>query len=582
MILQALAQYYDTLCRTGKLSPPGWDDGFRVTFGLELSETGELKRLIDYRQEEARGKKTVLVPQIMRVPAHEARSSGVCANFLCDNSSYLLGVDEKGKPQRSLECFRACAALHRKLLENVDTVSARAILAFFDRWQPEKAAEHPVLTEQWKTLMGNANLIFTRDSEPVTKDNQICAAWQRYYDQADGGTEKGQCLITGETVPIAMTHPLIKGVQGAQSSGAALVSFNAPAFCSYGHTQNGNAPVGKTAAFSYTTALNTLLADREHCRRVGDTTIVCWSEHGVAAYQDSWIASMFGQEEGFSDRDLRDAVNKLSKGEPCAWEDVTLLPEEHFYILGLSPNAARLSVRFFLQDSFGAIMKNIRKHYEDIQIVRPVFDKTVDLPAWRLLAETVNQNARDKSASPQLSGDLLRAILTGTPYPATLLNGVQLRIRAEHQVTRGRAAILKGYYLRSNDPNVHKEVFTMNLNEDSDYLPYVLGRVFSILEDIQESANPGINATIKDKYFNSASASPATVFPLLINLAQKHLRKLDSKKKSYYHNALKKQLDKIHTEHPARMTMAEQGAFQLGYYHQTQMRYTKKKEKENV
>lgn len=586
MILQALYQYYMTLCDRGELSPPGWDDAFKVSFGLELDDEGNLIDLIDFRQEQIRGKKTVIVPQVMRVPSHASRTVGISANFLCDNSAYMLGAavpkndDSAEKAQnrirRNVECFHACAEIHRKILRDVDTPAARAILSFFDRWQPENTEENPLLKPEWKAVGGGANLVFTRGSRPVTQDKELCAAWQRYYDQEDPDAQESQCLITGELADIAMTHPMIKGVQGAQSSGAALVSFNAAAFCSYGHTQNANAPVGKTAAFAYATALNTLLADWEHCRRVGDTTIVCWAEHGAHEYQEAWESGLWGEQEGMSDQDLWDALDKLSRGEPCDWKDVELQPEEHFYILGLSPNAARLSVRFFLRDSFGQIMKNVLRHYTDIKITRPVYDPVEYLPLWRLSSETT----RDKDTSPQLFGDLLRAILTGGPYPATLLNGVHLRIRAEHEINRGRAAIIKGYYLRQQNPNIHKEVFTVELNEDSNYLPYVLGRLFYVLEEIQEKANPGLNTTIKDKYFNSASASPVTVFPLLVDLAQKHLRKID--KWQNYDRKLTNLLSRIHSEYPPRMTLAEQGAFQIGYYHQKQVRYTKKEDKENV
>ena len=194
-----------------------------------------------------------------------------------------------------------------------------------------------------------------------------------------------------------------------------------------------------------------------------------------------------------------------------------------------------------------------------------------------MLNETVNQNAQKKTASPVLAGELLRAILTNTPYPATLLNGVTLRIRAEHEITRGRAAIIKAYYLNQRNPNpdVPKEVLTVSLNPDSNNVYYNLGRLFSVLEDIQSKANPGINATIRDRYFNAASATPAHVFPILLNLAQKHLKKLNEGQRVYYGKQLGSITDKLGEEYPNRLTLPQQGSFQLGYYHQTQERYQK-------
>ena len=256
-------------------------------------------------------------------------------------------------------------------------------------------------------------------------------------------------------------------------------------------------------------------------------------------------------------------------------------PETRFYVLGLSPNASRLSVRFFWQNSFGALARNIQKHYERLKIIKPAYEKYEDLSIWQLLQETVNKNAREKTASPQLAGDVLRAVLTNGFYPTTLIDSVTLRIRAEHEITRGRAAIIKAYYLRNKNIKVPEEVLTVGLNKDSTYVPYVLGRLFSVLEKIQKRANPDINTTIKDKYFNSASATPSLVFPILINLAQKHLQKLDIKAQSYFNIQLQEIFDKFDeiTEYPKRLTMPEQGSFQIGYYHQTQYGFTKKEDK---
>ena len=227
-------------------------------------------------------------------------------------------------------------------------------------------------------------------------------------------------------------------------------------------------------------------------------------------------------------------------------------------------------------------MRNVQAHQERLKIVRPASDKFETIPLWKLLNETVNQKSNDKTPAPNMAGEVLRAILTGSRYPATLLNGVTLRIRAEHEVTRGRAAILKAYYLQNPHPDVPKEVLTVSLNPDSNNIPYLLGRLFSTLEAIQSAANPGINATIMDKYFNSASATPAMVFPVLLKLAQKHLKKLDVGLRTYYDKQLTDLLSRLGEEYPARLNLPQQGSFQLGYYHQTQARYEKKEDKKNV
>ena len=579
MILQALTDYYRTLEQKGKIAPPGWSES-KVSFALYINARGCLEQVVSLQSEQSKGKKKVLAPQSMRLPAPVKRSSGIASNFLWDNSSYLLGVDSKGKPQRSVDCFQACAALHEQILADVDTPAARALLAFFRTWQPGEAATHPALKEDWDEILSGGNLVFWYDGAFLHDDPQIRLAWERHYSSAaDRDAPQLVCLVTGEKGPVESIHPSIKSVQGAQPSGAALVSFNAPAFCSYGKEQNFNAPTSKYAAFAYTTALNHLLSDWDHVYRVGDTTVVCWAKDGGIASQHLLGWAVFGQSPVYRLADLQSALKKLCDGGTAELDEEQLDPDMEFYILGLSPNAARLSVRFFLRNSFGAFLRNAQAHQQRLEIVKPAYDKFDTLPLWKLLDETVNQNARDKAPAPNLAGETLRAILMNTRYPATLRNGVTLRIRAEHAVTRGRAAILKAYYLKAPNTDVPKEVLTVSLNPDSSNVPYNLGRLFSVLEAIQASANPGINTTIKDKYFNSASATPGHVFPVLLNLAQKHLKKLDGGLRTYYDKQLTTLLAKLGESYPARLNLPQQGCFQLGYYHQIQARYEKKEEK---
>lgn len=578
MILQALTQYYEELLAAGKITRPGWAKA-KVSFALDLDDAGQVRQLLHLQREVQRGKKTALVPQELDMPSPVKRTAGVAANFLCDNSSYLLGADDKGKPARSLECFSAARALHLSLLKDAASPAAQAVVRFFETWDPAQAAEHPALREDWADLMKGGNLTFWYRDAPAAADPAVSAAWQRQYESGGEDAEDALCLVTGQHTTLARLHPSIKGVVGAQSSGASLVAFNAPAFCSYEHEQGANAPTGEYAAFAYATALNTLLADRDHVCRVGDTTILFWAANAEAAYQDFMMYSLFN--DHYSEGDILSTLHSLAKGESVDWDQARLDPATRFYVLGLAPNAARLSVRFFWQNNFGTLARNIARHYERLDIVRPSFDKFPTLPIWRLVQETVRRPAPGASPadpSPRLAGDLLLAVLNDALYPATLLDGVSLRIRAEHDVTRGKAAILKAYYLRNSSDQNMKEVMTVELNEQSAYLPYVLGRLFAVLEAVQQSANPGINTTIKDRYFNSASATPASVFPLLLNLAQKHLAKLDGGLATYYDKKITELNSRITCTLPARMSLPEQSAFQIGYYHETQKRYAKKEE----
>lgn len=573
MILQALTQLFEDLVREGKVSRPGWSPA-KINYALCLTESGELESVVPMMQEELQGKKKQLRPTWMNLPTAVKRTVGIQSNFLWDNSSYLLGADEKGKPERSMECFQDSARLHHALLDGVPSPAAKAILAYFDTWQPENARECPLLVDDWEAMMKGGNFVFRVGGIFAQDDPAICAAWDAHYGHVQG--TKQQCLVTGNLDVAEPVHPSIKGVRNAQSSGAAIVSFNAPAFCSYGKEQSLNAPVGKYAAFAYTAALNYLLSSRENVHYIGDTATLCWAEGAQPQYDLFAGLSLFGDSlpETMSEEDLRAVLKNLSQGIPC--KEQNLDPGCPYYILGLAPNAARLSIRFFYRSSFGELMKNVNDHHQRMEIEG---QRYAIVPLWAMLRETVNLNTSDKSPSPVMAGATARAIFTGSAYPASLLEAAMLRIRAEREVTPGRAAILKAYYLKNPSEQCPKEVLTVSLNENSTNIPYTLGRLFAIYEAVQEAANPGINATIKDKYFNSASATPATIFPILDNLCQKHLRKLDAGYRVYYDRKIGQVKDIFAEAYPARLSLPEQGSFNLGYYHQKQFRYTKKEDK---
>lgn len=572
MILQALTRLFEDLVERGEIARPGWSPA-KISFALCIDENGTLTQVIPQTVEKTVGKKTVLQPRQMELPATVTRTIGVLPNFIWDNSSYIIGVDAKGKPERSLICFEASKSLHHQLLDNVNTTTAKAILSYFDSWVPSKAQECAALTDLWDDIMKGGNLTFRVDGRFAHEDEEIRKAWDLHYSSIQGQTT--QCLITGKQDVTAPTHPLIKGVVGAQSSGAALVSFNAPAFCSYGKEQNHNAPVGRYAAFAYTAALNHLLAERENVHRIGDTTIVCWTEGADPEYNEFSNCFLFGDAPParLTDADLHSVVDKLAKGLTC--DELPLDFSRRFYILGLAPNAARLSVRFFYNSSFGELMRNVAAHHKRMEITG---SKAPIMPLWALLKETVNLNTTDKAPSPVLAGAVARAIFTGTAYPAALLEATMLRIRAERNITPGRAAILKAYYLKNTNDLCPKEVLTVGLNENSTNIPYTLGRLFAVYEEVQEKANPGINATIKDKFFNSASATPAVIFPILDNLAQKHLRKLTAGQNIYFDRQIGALKSVLSQAYPTRLSLPEQGSFNLGYYHQKEYRYTKKEE----
>lgn len=579
MILQALVHHYDVLLKKGKLEKPGWLS-CNVSWALELNSEGCPIRLVNIENPVVRGKKTVYIPQKMNLPEPVKRSSGVAANALGDNASYVFGLDTKGKAERSVQCFEAMRELHEQLLGNVDHPAAKAVIRYFQTWNPRSAADHSLIRNEIEALGKGGGIVFLYEGRYVQDIPELKEAWDESYQQ-DEQLPIRQCLVTGQTGPIAMLHPSIKGVAGAQAMGASLISFNCSAFESYGceSDQGLNAPVGKQAAFAYGAALNYLISNRtdgerhSNMIRLSDMSIIFWSENAENSNEDLFAAFMESRET--TDEDLYGILQRLLNGQNVNWNGEELDADSHFYVLGLSPNAARLSVRFFLCDTFGKLMQNIATHQQRLEMVKPAYEKRSTLSLWGLLNETVNQNSKDKTPSPQVSGELMRAVLNNTPYPMSLYEQIQMRIRAEKNINWGKASVIKAYFMKNLPNIIPKEVVTMILNEETSYRPYVLGRLFAVLEGLQQAANGDTNTTIRDRYFNSACATPAIVFPTLIRLAQAHLKKLSIGSGVYYNKLITDLLGKIDTEYPKRLNLYDQGVFQLGYYHQTQKRFTK-------
>lgn len=575
MILQALAEYYETLLKNNKTAEPGWCQ-VKTAFALNLNADGSLKGIVTLKEEKERGKKKVWVSSERMVPQMVTRSSDISANFLCDNSKYILGVDSAGSGKRVYECFEAAREKHLRILEFSNGQMALAIKAFFKTWIPDKAMENEKLQEVWEEITDGSNLIFTMDDSEAQVDEEIRAAWRKFLEQ-EGEGQKGICLVMGKEDEIVRIHGTIKGVQGAQSSGAALVSFNAPAFESYNKGQGYNAPVGKYAVFAYTTALNYLLSEKSYSFRFGDTTVVYWAESGEKIYQDVFGWSIEPPKD--NQETIKNIFQNLKEHRGIDLEGVELDINQKFYILGLAPNAARLSVRFFYENSFGNILNNIEKHYFRMNMVKPSWEEREYLGVGGMLYETVNQKSKDKKPIPSLPGAVLKAILANTRYPESLYSSTLTRIRAEQgKITWGRAAIIKAYLIQNR--HLQKGEKFVGLNGETNDTPYVLGRIFAVLESIQDEANPGINATIRDKYFNSSCANPASVFPVLMKLKNSHIRKIERQKegkKVYFEKLLTELTGKIE-EFPKSLTLEEQGRFILGYYHQMQKRYEKKEE----
>ncbi len=564
MILGSLTSYYEALAAKGKITRPGWLP-VKIGYAVILRPDGSVKGFHCLKAEVEKGKKKVFEPITLNVPEKVVKTVGIKSNFMWENAEYMLGYgDDKKTPARAA----AARELHETLLSECSSPAAVAVKKFFETWNSAKLSDYNLTKEQTDDFSAGVNLIFCdEDFNYFHNDADIVKAWESYYSSKDEAP-RGICLVTGRNDEIAVLHNKISGVDGAQSVGASLVAFNANAFESYGNngSQGLNAPVGKYAMYAYTTALNYLL--KSHNRsKVGDTTVVWWSAAASEDAEEAFMNAMFGGDEG---KTLDKIMSSVTAGLPLAFDNVDMQSE--FYVLGLSPNSARVSVRFFYRNTFGSMLDNVAKHYARLEIVKPDFARKYLTP-YLIGLETVLPEARDKSASPLLAGALLSAIINDWQYPALLYEAVMTRIRAEHAVTPGKAAIIKAFLLKKPNNDKYREVLTMALNEESTNRAYVLGRLFSVLEQAQNAAG---NSGLTQRYFTSACTTPGMVFPSMLTMAMHHIAKAENSK--WLSIQTGQLIDKLDGEPlPARLNNDEQGLFILGYYHQNQKRYEPKK-----
>ncbi|KJS20067.1 MAG: hypothetical protein VR72_16045 [Clostridiaceae bacterium BRH_c20a] len=588
MIINALNRYYEILSEDEKSGIPLYGYSVaKVGFALNISIDGELLDVIPLKVE---GNNKKLVSRQMIVIEQTDHTVKIVPNFMCDNSTYILGIDNKGKPDRSKEAFFAFKKLHEEVLNNAEGQAAKAVLAFLSKWDANGAREHSRIASNLDEILEASNLVFKLDETKdfLHEDKEIKKLWSIYKSKSNVEIKR-QCLITGENAQIARLHGKIRNVKNAQSSGALLVSFNDPAYGSYGKSQSYNSPVGENAVFAYTTVLNHMLSNQKQRVQVGDATTVFWAESPEEIYRDL-AAQLFnpttnqdskeGKNQNRRDAQIEELVNKIlinaKSGIKIKDIDGRINPQTKFYILGLSPNASRISIRFFHADSFGSFIEKTAMHYKDMEIIKDFDNRPDNIPIWMMLGETISPKSRDKDAHPLLAGAMMRSIISGAPYPAVLFNTVMIRVRTDmddkdkgiQRVNYIRASIIKAYllrYARIHNNRKLEEVLTVALNEQSTNTEYLLGRLFAVLEKAQQDANPGINATIKDRYFAAASATPAAVFPILLRLAQHHISKSD------YGYSIDRRIETIMNEikkFPSHLSLVQQGTFVLGYYHQ--------------
>lgn len=578
MILQSLYRYYQ---RKRDLPREGFEEK-EIPFIIEINKNGSVVQIEDTRTQEGKKKRA----KQYRIPLGAKKSVNVAANLLWGNAEYVLGLPDSKKlaermsKGKELEYRDRLKEMRTAFIKEIESLpppcqidpGIRAVLKF---------CEHTDFTaferfgEVWREVKAsNLNMTFRLqgNAELVCHHRAITAAVSRSVEKE---VSDGMCLITGDADEIERLHPAIKGVWGAQTSGANIISFNLPAFNSWGKEQGTNAPVGKHSAFAYTTALNYLLGKGSRQRlQVGDASTVFWADK-PSPLEDEFADIFAEPPKDDPDRNGRalKALYEAPQQGVAPFKD----NQTQFFVLGLAPNAARIAIRFWHVGSVADLSKTIQQHFDDLEIVRPPFEKPY-LSVFRLLLSTAAQS-KSENILPNLGGEVMRSILESLPYPNSLLQGAIRRMRAERDVTYPRAAVLKACLNRlARSAQTSGKEITVALDHSNINPGYRLGRLFAVLEKIQEEALPGINVTIRERFYGAASSTPVTVFSNLMKLKNHHIAKLENPgRKVNLERLISEIMDEV-SDFPPHLNLADQGRFAIGYYHQRQALFSKSTE----
>ena len=588
MILQALNRYYERLIeqQAEDVAPYGFSPE-KISFEILLTLDGDVAQVNDIRDTSSKKPQ----PKLIEVPQPPKRANNIAPCFLWDKTSYVLGVSNTSK--RADKEHEAFVELHQTTLAGEDDPGLKALLSFLRSWSPEQFEARGFPPD-----MVDANLVFRLDGEHGYLHNRPVARAVRARllagaERQETAANSAICLVSGELASVARLHPAIKmNRSDAQSSGVSIVSFNKSSFESYAKSQGDNAPVSTQAAFAYTTVLNYLLRRGEHNRQrlqVGDASVVFWAEAAdgnQATVAEDLFADMLSPpaDDASEAVRVRAVLDCIAKGRPVADLAPNLEPSTRMYVLGLAPNASRLSVRFWQVDTLGVLARRIAQHMEDLRL-EPLPWRT-EPSAYRLVLATVphREGAKPKAddAINIVIGETMRAILSGGPYPRSLLANTIMRFRADGDISGLRVALCKGVLARERrrDIRTSEEEIPVSLDKQSTQPGYLLGRLFAVLERAQHSAlGDHVNATIRDRYYGAASATPASIFPMLLRNTQNHLGKLRKERMGQAVN-LEKDIREIvgglPEQFPRSLKIEDQGRFAIGYYHQSQSYFTRR------
>lgn len=585
MILKALYDYYN---RCDHLPASGMEEK-EIGFVIVISKEGKFVRFEDCRIDNKQAR-TYLVKK------HVGRSSAVAANYLYDNSTYVLGYadiekskgdTEQTKKQSDKE-YACLEAFKEKVISIYKTYPYSMDLAAICKFYQQNKEEILSSVSQdslWEDIKKNLSKKYSTFSFRIDGDLKIVAEKKELLqleNSEDDNNGNGFCLITGNkgTTVDTTTATMIPGSQAT----AKLVAFQVNSgYDSYGKKKCGNAPITKDAEFAYTTALNAMLQKGSHNKfGVGNRTFVFWASSNAEAAEQT-EESLFDL-LGFADEEQDDPnarIEQVRKVFTSIYSGTLKTSlDDHFYILGLAPNSARIAVVYWSECSLKEFAEKILRHFDDMEIIDTRKDGKPYIGIKSMLA-AVTLNGKQSEATPNLPEAVVKSIFQGTPYPFTLFSACIRRIRAEsgnkdnNAIRIARMAIIKAYLNRINDNN--KKIDTM-LDKSNTNQGYLCGRLFAVLDKIQEDAN-GIRS-ICERYMNAASATPASVFATILNLSYHHMEKLTNESRKIFYEKMKQEIiDKIPaTGFPAHLDLQDQGRFFIGYYHQRQDFFTKKED----
>ena len=595
MILQELTSLYERLLADPKSVIPDKGQSLQnITFRETLNAVdGSLVSIDNECLPEVLPAKVKRQPKLVAqkklvLGGGKPSGSGLNPCFLWDNSGYLLGYKGDGDEaheERARASFAALRDKHLAVESRVNHPKFSLVCRFLEQWDPcaarEKIPEDIVLT-------GNGVFMIQGDSRYVHEIPEISRWWldegEAFWYGINGEAETGMCLVTGRVGGLAQLHePAIKGVAGAQMSGAKIVSFNCASFVSYGKEQSYNAPVGEETAFAYCNALNYLLGSSNNKQMIAGTTSVFWTDaprDRSAEVEELFSMTVVNPPPVFDDilnKRVKYVVEQLAKGmNPVdKLEDADV----QFFFLGLEPNASRLSVSFWHVATLGKMLEAVGRHMQDLSLQRQWTEENSKKPETllpsphALLRETV----RDPKDIPKpFFGALMRSILLQLPYPDAMAAAILLRMRLDHTVNYLRCAFLKAWLTRH--PKHSCNITTM-LDENNKEPGYLAGRLFAAYEKTQIDANQGrdLNATIRDRYYSSASASPLAVMSTLKRTYNHHLGKLMPSERDGREELIRQIMGGINAkEFPAHLNLKQQALFTIGYYHQMRSFYTKR------